>query len=702
MQYPKMNRTPEYRVSVPELNGGVNLSVPAHRISDNQLSVAENVWYRGGRLKTRPALRGVRIAGHDEGTTYRYGSVGDYGFISGQCDNGVSNKRYFTLVCGDGQVRPHPTLNSGRIHGMMAASAKGSEDPEHGTEDVLVYVSGEKDADSGVFRINTKTADWAKQAPFVPTVLINGRPQDTPFRAVTGDQLEPYNMLSDEYVCTFTPDGEHAYFILPNTDETPLEVTYRCLVDGEYANVPHTMIYDAEKRLYINTAANASTYSAVYDPSTGSLWFYENIGHIVGEYDPSAAVPLPEGTDNSVSVKMRRRDDVWKEGRDTILGMHFSTWFGGGSGGLSGGTRLFVGGNPDHPNLVHWSALNAPLYFPDGNYAYVGEDTNAVTAFGKQSDMLVIFKERELYYTTYHRGSAVTAEDVQMQREVDVEAAAAVFPLWQLHPDIGCDCPGTIRLCNDRLVWLNGDGRVYGLFGAGVYSERNVRSLSSSVEKRLRAIPRDVLRASTAACYEEHYLLLVGNEMVVMDYSSYGFQYYGSYSTDEKAQKSIAWYVWNSAAALDALVCAGNAVVIIGAAEGDPTHRYTLLFDEAKERDDVPAYNAFENVGTITARLQTKLFDMGDPEYRKRLNTVYVQLSGKRSTPVYVGYHSGEWSYENRDCLVLTGDSPEAAAPFRLTPNLVRVRQFGLSLASEGRIEVGSLVLNYRRMGVVR
>ena len=98
------------------------------------------------------------------------------------------------------------------------------------------------------------------------------------------------------------------------------------------------------------------------------------------------------------------------------------TWFGGDRSGINGGTRLFVSGNPSEPNLVHWSDVNNPLYFPENNYARIGNSGMAVTAFGKQENILVLFKESEIYYATYVAGGDFTAQDVIDGKVVDVAA----------------------------------------------------------------------------------------------------------------------------------------------------------------------------------------------------------------------------------------------------------------------------------------
>lgn len=695
MQYPSMSRTRAYTVSVPELNGGINLSVPPHRIADNQLSDSENVWYRDGMLQTRPALDCVSIAGHALNTDYRYGSVGDYGYITGLRNGTDENYRYITLVQKDGTVLPHhKMLGSREVHHMTLVSKNGS------TENVIAYVQGD-DAEAGVFEVNTTDAGLTSLSPYVPTVLMNGRPQADRGGSVNGVQLEPYNMLSDEYICTFTSDGKNLYYYLPEAADTIKEKGFVIKwYDGSmYVDVELSLTFDSTQSLYIGST-NVTGFAPVYDPSNGCFWFCERHPIII-EDDPNAAVAFPEGLDNNIVVKMKRSDtDAIKTARETILGMQFGTWFGGTSG-TSAGTRLFMGGNKEHPNLVHWSAINNPLYFPENNYAYVGEDENAVTAFAKQGDMLVIFKERELYCTTYVQGGTVTGEDLTAQAVIDIEAAAAVFPIMQVHPEIGCDCPGTIQLCSNRLVWLNSDGNVYGFFSAGPYSEKNIRTLSLQVGKRLRSFDKSALKSATAARHEEQYLLLVGGEILAMDYSSYGFSHYSNFSTDEKAQKNVAWYIWKTEVALRALVSVGNSAVLIGT-DGNEVYRHIFLLNDKSDEDVLPQYKDYSKTAKIVNVIQTKLYDFGQMDRRKRVDTVYLHISGDYGNGVDLEYISGDVCTSRCDRVNTTGRALESTPPFRVKPNMIRVRQFGIRITATGRIRVGGITLTYSTMGVVR
>ncbi len=696
MQYPGAGQVTRYRVSVPELNGGINYAVPAHRIADNQLSDSVNMWYRNGALKTRPAMKGTQRFSYEEPPhTTRCGSIGAYGYVIAHSEH----RDFVTLLHEDGTRSNHVRSNSGGSTNIMLAAINSDRPTIESEDNVLAFLKGDTAYNTGVFGLSESSWNWTRQTPYVPTVLMNGRAQDTEIRVVNGDQLEPYNLLSDEYSATFTT-GDGKYFFLPTAGDDVTEVLYKATVRGEstYVEMSHTLHYDAATGLYLDdSTGNVQDCGVAYNKLNGSFYFYElPTSGITAEADPTVAIALPEGVDNNIVVRVKRADGTCEAARNTILNMRFSTWYGGGSAGLTGGTRLFVGGNADCPNLVHWSALNDPLYFPENNYAYVGEDTDAVTAFGKQNDMLVIFKECSLFYTTYVQGGAISADSVESQETVDIEAAAVMFPMMQIHPEIGCDCPNTIQLCHNRLVWLNSDGRVYGLFSSGVYNERNLRCLSLQLGDRLRAAGKARLQQASATRYEEQYLLLIGDRTIyAMDFSSYGFQYYGSYSSDEKAQRAVVWHRWESSWPLEALVRVHDTTVIVGSTS--PTEKHLSVLENDGTADT--CYGETEQ-RPIQSSFSTKLFDMGRAERYKRVDSMYLQIAGEAGKTAHLTYCDGSRRQYRADTVVLT-DTGEPT-PQRIRTNMVRVRSFGFELNSTCRMAVGTMIINYEAMGEIR
>lgn len=704
MQYPAMNRSRQYRVSVPELDGGINYAVPAHMIADNQLSEVKNMWYRNGRLQTRPSLKGNRVFHKESGFEYRYSSVGKYGVAVGEGNTGGC----VNLIQENGSLDTFAYTRDTNVHIFVAAEG-GCVDDEGNTDenhDVIAFIQG--DSGCGVYGVNKDSKSFVPLKPYVPNVLIDGRPVSEEFtRTVNGVQSEPYNMLTDEYTCAFTPDGEGIYYWLPFDHCAAYSDTYALVVQN--GSCYHTATECDEKTGYhYESFPGEDDLHLVFDQFFGRFWFVATPTFTASKVDlfNFVSVEHTPGMANTIIAHSRRPNDEFLTSRKTIFGMEFSAWFGGLVSGLADGTRLFVSGNPEYPSLVHWSALNNPLYFPENNYAYVGEKGTAVTAFGKQSDMLVIFKENELHFTTYVQGEEVTAEQVETQTVIDIEAAAAKFPMMPIHPEIGCDCPATIQLCNNRLVWLNSDGNVYGLFSNGVYNERNVRRLSLQLGYRLQNLGKSVLRKASATRYEDHYVLLIDDSTAddstayVMDFSSYGFNYYGSYGSDEKAQAAVSWYKWEFPTKLSALLYVRDSAVVL--AGEYPNHIGALVFKNGGTVDQtVNAAGAFTDQN-LEYEFRTKQFDFGHAERLKRVNSMYLQMSGKQGDNAFLTYYNANNKYVNAETLVLPDYELVLTAPFRLSPNVVRARLFGFGVSGTGHVEVGEVVLNYNTMGELR
>ena len=77
-------------------------------------------------------------------------------------------------------------------------------------------------------------------------------------------------------------------------------------------------------------------------------------------------------------------------------------WVVGSAKGINGGSRLFLCGNTEKNEkaLVIWSGLNNPLYFGENCYTYIGDNSSAVTAFGRQEEKLIILRKMKFIIHT--------------------------------------------------------------------------------------------------------------------------------------------------------------------------------------------------------------------------------------------------------------------------------------------------------------
>ena len=695
MKYPTMGERRQYRVSLPQLNGGVNYSVLPHLIGDNQLSDVKNLWFRDGVLKARPGvafLSDLSDVHDDPQNTFwfdRYSSEENRCILSYHL--GLDNKRT-TAIIFDGETS-FEIESDGDHPQVIPWFSETNIDIEGRDETSLSLMYYCTRHETGRIFAFDKNGVQRMVRPYVPTVLKKGVPKKNFNDKTEGVQFEPYNLLTGNYKCEYTADGESQYYRLPKGEILRLTVAVTSRFGSTKEYVAETPYQCEEDRFLISDSENGwemGNIRLVVDPAEGVFWFATGEPKNAVAFGKTGLVPDVVAT----VEKENTEENVQK-----IYGMRFSTWYGGGSSGLSTGTRLFVSGNPDHPNLMHWSALNNPLYFPENNYSYVGSDKKSITAFGKQEDLLVVFKEDELYCSKYYDGRSVTYEELKNQEAVDIEAARAVFPLVQLHPSIGCDRPKTVCLCNNRLVWFNSDGKVYGLFSANQYSERNVRELSLCVERELKKATADK-SAVAAAEFENHYLLLCGNTVFVMDFSSVGFTHFASYSSDEKSQKAVQWYRWDLGddRRFADVFNQGNTVVLLERKDdGFEFYRLTAP-EENKSTDDV---GNDATVGIATS-LATKLFDFGYADRYKRINPFYLHISGEEGKEVNLTYLNENGAGVDTYHPTLTGADISAVSPIRATPNAIRVREFGIRIDCDGGMVIGGLTLNYSVMGTVR
>ena len=421
MRYPQMARQPHRSVRIPALIGGVNVHDTPDAVQDNQITDCVNIWNDGNLVSTRPGITKVAETDAENGFqildersaifTHSYTnqylgyaiwwakhiSVDNYGYV-----NELMQRNPSYQAIKDGEKAP-----------TSLVVRKG--------EKWYAYLSGGEiitpnDGEEG---------GWKDVDPYVPLIMINGKgfQNFAESAGVRGDTAEPFNMLTNKFRCKYstyrqesqlTPTGWSRFF-LPHTNiigNTHIALTLysdtynkvRTLewdidhttgeghwqlpageTDDDFPNGEDGNGYYYDMPYFLFNEEQAGTYSkcklmAKAFPS-GEVRVYFSYNGIEDSY---GYIPTVNDNNLEITAELNESDDYKK----TICKMTKATWFGGDRSGVAGGTRLFVTGNPDKPNLVHWSSLNDPTYFPENNYAYIGDELSPVTAFGKQADML--------------------------------------------------------------------------------------------------------------------------------------------------------------------------------------------------------------------------------------------------------------------------------------------------------------------------
>lgn len=727
MRIPKLERNAQYRVTVPALNGGVNRKDAPNLVGDNQLTDVQNMWWRDQALRTRPGMytdgAHTQLLVSSDQTPQA-----DWQYVPNNVrmrieDQETECQAYLTYNEGS---RPSGSLllffidRHGDVVSRTSVDLLPAEDPLGDLAQSAVLFNGTKAGSLHVLLDNgdivTLTHDgesgWKQERneePYIPTVVVNGVGVPDyftePSSSVTGTLFESYNLLGSKFRSLFTTDGKGAFFYLPQKglDDTEIKIT----LTNSDGTVNHYTIEAGKNLSTPGGDDNAGDICALVDREEGK------VGFLRGDLY-SITMPFV-GRNSNLEVIASKTD---KDARRRICSMTRAIWFGGSQSGLSNGTRVFVAGNPDSPHLLHWSDANNPLYFPENNYTYVGDPNGAITALHKQADMLVIFKEWELYYTQYQAGVSFKVDDIVEGRIVDVAAYSATFPLAPIHAEIGCDCPDTISLCHNRLVWGNSRGKVYTLVSANIYSTANVRELSAYIEPWLTQHDRQTWKSAHACTFSHWYCLVVADQAYLLDYDVTGFTSYSSYSSADAAQKALAWYRWQFPgdggmtfipfSVEDALVLAGIRHYGTTGADGERNAVYLHICLLQGENDThIQQTGTVFDVDTIrfepcvvTGMFQSKLFDFGQPERRKNIRRLHIGATDAAPGYLTLSYITETGTHE--DVLRLGAYGSGTMQEWCVTPSVSRARQFGIRAESEGGVVVDGIVLRYEFNGEVR
>lgn len=750
-----MGRQPQRSATMPELAGGINLRDSVSMVRDNQLTDGLNIWHKDAVLKTRPGVKGLQskflfsdLADAAFDDVYMQPNATDiqriingkvYRLFTVNAGEGFDGRILFRFVAGDAIKELPGIFNADHLRDLGIQNYFVFEH-----KDCLycfVFAGDVNEKECIVLRLNEEAEQWeelTKEDFYIPLVVINGDMHGV-YQEPGGTMLEGHNLFTHRYRMRFNADTAEPdntrYWILHKInmsirDKLIGEKVIARLTDRNGEVVVHTVTIDANNPSVETTVGSDGLIMQVWEQ-----------GVLFAKPDGSGT-PIPErykGLHNNFEFELPFWDEEHEAAKTKVFRMIHSTWFGGKSAGLSGGTRLFLGGNTDEKekNLVVWSDLNNPLYFPENNYFYVGNSSQAVTGFGKQNEMLVIFKERELFYTYYQQGKSYTAEDVIAQNVTDVTAASACFPLVQIHGSIGCDCPNSIQLCRNRLVWASTEGKVYTLATNNQYSERNVYEVSGMIGRRLEKETREALAGAFSCDWQGLYCLFVKNHVYLMDYNSYGYQYAYSYSKTEDSNVLIPWWYWeypdthendpNIYVQNYCVYAVENSILMgwIKMIELDTEERgkvryyfeeiYTMHQEIGEDTQylhdtqtvpvgemDVPEELA-PKITRIPTMLQTKLFDFGLPQRNKAVPLVNIAFGSNGGAPIRVIYITENGEYPEEAVKLRYADTdgytPGYVRNMPLRPCVGLINRFGIRMECEGNMAVDSVSIHYRITG---
>ena len=732
MKFPSINKQPIRSINIPELSGGLNLRDGISAVNDNQLTDCKNIWFKDAILKTRPGTvqdatlefdgfqpssgGQVYVRDPQKENAVRVAGGSRYTLISQRTD-------YYRLMESGGDLLPSNSHIQFFWVGKTASGITHDRLPSISTEYGAVfenhfviqnkktlYCFAELSGGGEIYKLEEGNESWVKLTDkdiYIPVVVTNCKAGG--FVSVREDDIfssggvlfEGYNLLGSYYkIVGSTYCGEKGgdahimtYALLTSTPDDDEII-------GKMVKVEITNVSGKTYTHQITVGGDGWSKETV-SPGDGLYMFYT---HRQSQFKKSkddsgevASITSSEYVENNMTIIAPCPNT--KENLKKVFAMTRQMWFGGDAAGISGGSRVFLGANTDEKekSLVIWSGLNNPLYFPENCYAYVGNNSQSVTAFSRQSDMLVIFKERETYLTQYVRNSNITASDLINQKIVDYTASSVYFPIILLHSGIGCDCPDSIELCRNRLVWACTDGNVYTLCNENQYSERTIFKVSDMISRRLK---NESLHRAMSADIDGRYFLFADKHVFVMEYESYGYTYVASYSKAEDAQLRIPWWYWELP---ETAVCAftdGTELIMLTEKSNEYyTKDYPIYrFEDGRATDG--------DGSAIVSALQTKIFDFGAPAYTKNVPLVNIAFGNNGGEPVTVSFVSESGSCGDEEVTLSESAEDEYSPEFvhnrQLRPVAHTVTRFGVRLECNGIMSVDAISLNYRLLGGAR
>lgn len=444
----------EYVVDFPRLDGGLNLWELDYRMDSNQSPDMRNMCWQDGVLSCRDGQVWM-----SQDTTL---GVGYTCYASLFWDNA-----FFHI--GSGIYRA--AAGNDAAESMALVKMIDGVPENRGTffryGDALYYKNR-----GGYFKISYQedgSFTASKVEAYVPVTLINTEPTTH-----AGDEYQPENRLSPTKTVWYTTVSGVTVYHLPVT---------------EVDRVDKVVVDDAE-------LTDGTDYAV--DLSDGTVTFVKEPTH----HNPVVA--------NTVKITFTKAN---KDAYNSVMDCTYAAVYGGDQN-----VCVVLGGCPAQPNAYFWSGNHIvmdPGYFPFEQYNFAGDTEEAITGFGKQQNMLVIFKERSV-------GRAGFSTTQMASGRVMLE-----MPYTAINSRVGCDLPWTIQLVENNLVFCNTEQGVHIVKDSSAAYENNIVGISRNVNgtDQRQGLLEAVRAGNVVAGFDDdhRYWVVTGGKAYVWDYilSSY-------------------------------------------------------------------------------------------------------------------------------------------------------------------------------------
>lgn len=371
---------------------------------------------------------------------------------------------------------------------------------------------------------------------YIPTTSIARR------NGGGGTIYEDVNMLSPYRINTFLADGAMVTREVLDADGNP--------VPDANGNPKKERVWDGTTEFNLDATDIDTDYAVIVKVDDEAASGYE-VDYKKGKitFDKAPAAPDTDGRDN-IFVQFKKTksvdangvvDEIYKKYREAILHCTLLQVFD---------NRVFVSGNPDHPNTVWHCSLNDPSYFSDLDYYREGADDAAIKGLVAGNNALWVFREpSEANTTVFYHTPTIDSE------------YGKVYP--SQHSSITTGCTAGAVNFNDDIIFFSERG-MEGISG-DVTTEQAVAHRSSLVDRKM--IAEGDYKNMVLAEWEGYLLVFIGDKVYLAD-SRTAFTYENHIEYD--------WFYWS----LEKKVTCANVydgILYLGTDEGI----YTLTDTEA-------------------------------------------------------------------------------------------------------------------------
>ena len=550
------NANKEYVVNFPRLDGGLNTWELDYRLNANESPEMLNLWWKDGALCSRDGQ--VYASSQQLGTGWSaYESLYyDHAFFH------IGSKIFYADLT-DTDVQDDELTLQELSNGV----------PENGGTwfrygDKLFYKNR-----GGYYAISYASGAFSctEVEAYTPVILINADPA-----TAAGDEYQGENRLSGQKTVWYSTAAGVKEYRLPVQN---VESVDRVIVDEEELT---------EDEGY------------TVDLAVGIVTFAEEPLH----HEPVRV--------NTVKITYTKANPA---AYDSIMDCHRAAVYGGDQN-----VCIVLGGCRAQPNAYFWCGNHAvmdPGYFPMEQYNLAGDAQDAITGFGKQQNMLVIFKERSI-----GRAALSTQEMANGRVLLSMDYTA-------INAGLGCDLPGSIQLVENNLVFANTRNGVCIVRDSSSAYENNITPMSRKVDNGLLPLLQG---AETVCSYDdgERYWIAANGSVYCWDYTL------SSYSDP-------VWFYFDNINA-SAFLSTGRKTLHL-----DNTGRITAMHRNYRDYD-----------ASIRKKYRFAAQYLGSYDRLKDIVGVVFTVKGATDTVIHITY---ETDYEKRDDL-----TPVQSTSWRLSP----------------------------------